>query len=122
MVFSCSAENEKAVIVRENYPCCRKTTTDSRMWVYCNGKINDRSNIIFDYYPNRIYHEEKLLAELTAEKRYKQRLVKIKPLLDAEVLYTLSFTLNGSCLYHILPVFHHDNGNIMETEHFQTKK
>ena len=31
----------------------RKTTTDSRMWVYCNGKINDRNNIIFDYHPTR---------------------------------------------------------------------
>ena len=31
----------------------RKATTDSRMWVYCNGKINDRSNIIFDYHPAR---------------------------------------------------------------------
>lgn len=32
---------------------------------------------------NRIYHKEGLLAELTAEKRYKQRLLKVKPLLDA---------------------------------------
>jgi hypothetical protein len=32
---------------------------------------------------DRIYHEEGLLAELTAEERYKQRLVKVKPLLDA---------------------------------------
>jgi hypothetical protein len=31
---------------------------------------------------NRIYHEEGLLAELTAEERYEQRLVKVKPLLD----------------------------------------
>ena len=31
----------------------RKATTNSRMWVYCNGKINDRSNIIFDYHPTR---------------------------------------------------------------------
>ena len=31
----------------------RKATTDSRMWVYCNGKINDRSNIIFVYHPTR---------------------------------------------------------------------
>ena len=31
----------------------RKATIDSRMWVYCNGKINDRSNIIFDYHPTR---------------------------------------------------------------------
>ena len=32
---------------------------------------------------NRIYHEEGLLADLTAEERYEQRLVKVKPLLDA---------------------------------------
>lgn len=121
------------------------------MWVYCNGKMNDRSIIIFEYQPTRggkhpaaflkgfvgylicdgydaynavvgakrcgcwthtrryfveahpkdksaystsvaakavnfcdsIYHEEGLLAELTAEERYRQRLVKVKPLLDA---------------------------------------
>ena len=129
----------------------RKATTDSRMWVYCNGKMNDRSIIIFEYqqtrggihpakflkgfkgflicdgydaynavvgtkrcgcwthtrrrfaealpkdksaystsvaakavdFCNRIYHEEGLLADLTAEERYEQRLVKVKPLLDA---------------------------------------
>lgn len=128
----------------------RKSTSQSRMWVYCNGKMNDRSIIIFDYQPtrkgehaaeflngfngylicdgydaynavksakrcgcmthtrrhfvealpkdksaystsvsakavdfcNRIYHEERLLADLTAEERYKQRLAKVKPLLD----------------------------------------
>ncbi len=31
----------------------RKPTTVSRMWVYCNGKINDRSIIIFEYQPTR---------------------------------------------------------------------
>ena len=31
----------------------RKATTDSRMWVYCKGKINDCSNTIFDYHPTR---------------------------------------------------------------------
>ena len=129
----------------------RKATTDSRVWVYCNGKMNDRSIIIFEYQPtragvhpaaflknfvgylicdgydaynavkgakrcgcwthtrrhfvdafpkdksaystsvavkavefcNKIYHEEHLLAELSAEERQKQRLVKVKPLLDA---------------------------------------
>ena len=129
----------------------RKATADSRMWVYCNGKMNDRSIIIFEYQQTRggvhpakflsgftgflicdgydaynavtgtkrcgcwthtrrrfiealpkdrsayntsvaakalsfcdsIYHEEKLLAELTAAERYEQRLVKVKPLLDA---------------------------------------
>ena len=87
----------------------RKATTDSRMWVYCNGKMNERSIIIFEYQPtragvhmpkdksayntsvaakavefcNKIYHEEHLLADLTATERYEQRLVKVKPLLDA---------------------------------------
>ncbi len=32
---------------------------------------------------NRIYHEEHLLTEMNAEERQKQRLVKVKPLLDA---------------------------------------
>lgn len=129
----------------------RKPTIKSRMWVYANGKMNDRSIIIFEYQPtrsgahpaeflkkfvgylicdgydaynavsgtkrcgcwthtrryfvealpkdssaystsvaakavnfcDRIYHEEGLLANLTAEERYEQRLVKVKPLLDA---------------------------------------
>ena len=33
-------------------------------------------------YFDRIYHEEGLLANMTAEERYKECLVKIKPLLD----------------------------------------
>ena len=33
-------------------------------------------------YFDRIYHEEGLLANMTAEERYKERLVKINPLLD----------------------------------------
>lgn len=32
---------------------------------------------------DKIYHEEKQLADLTATERYEQRLVKAKPLLDA---------------------------------------
>ena len=31
----------------------RKATSESRMWVYCYGKINDRSIVIFDYKPTR---------------------------------------------------------------------
>lgn len=31
----------------------RKAKTDSRMWVYCNGKVNDHSNILFEYQPTR---------------------------------------------------------------------
>ena len=31
----------------------KKARTDSRMWVYCNGKINDHSNILFEYQPTR---------------------------------------------------------------------
>ncbi len=133
------------------------------MLVYCNGKINDRSNIIFDYHHtrksenavrslgefdgflvcdgyaaynalkntrrcgclthvrrywvtalpkdksayatsaavkgvefcNRIYHEEKLLTELTAEERYNQRLVKIKPLLDAFFAWAEELQVSG---------------------------
>nr|WP_242843408.1 IS66 family transposase [Ruminococcus albus] len=33
-------------------------------------------------YFNKIYHEENLLADSSTEYRYKQRLVKVKPLLD----------------------------------------
>ncbi len=128
----------------------RKATSESRMWVYCNGKMNDRSIVIFDYKPtrkganaqeflngfigylvrdgfsgyhqvtgvkhcacmihvrrgfvntmpkdsksqqssvaakavgyfDRIYYEESLLKEMSAEERKQQRLAKIKPLLD----------------------------------------
>ena len=31
----------------------RKATSESRMWVYCNGRINDQSIVIFDYKPTR---------------------------------------------------------------------
>lgn len=31
----------------------KKAKTDSRMWVYCNGKVNDHSNILFEYQPTR---------------------------------------------------------------------
>mgnify|MGYP003301099500 CR=1 FL=1 len=31
----------------------KKAKTDSRMWVYCNGKMNDHSNILFEYQPTR---------------------------------------------------------------------
>ena len=128
----------------------RKATSESRMWVYCNGKINDRSIVIFDYKPTRkganaaeflngwsgylvrdqfsgyhvlknvkhcgcmahmrrrfveaipsnkklhstsvavqaverikrIYHEEGLLKNCTADERYKERQKTIKPLID----------------------------------------
>ena len=31
----------------------RKATSESRMWVYCNGKMNDRSIVMFEYQPTR---------------------------------------------------------------------
>ena len=144
----------------------RKATTESKMWVYCNGKMNDRSIVIFDYKPtrkganaqeflqgfhgylvrdgfsgyhkvtgvkhvacmihvrrafvnampsdkpiygvsyateavkcfDRIYHEESLLKEMTAEDRKQQRLAKIKPLLDELFawLETLQVSGNGN--------------------------
>ena len=129
----------------------RRPTSKSQMWVYCNGKMNDRNIIVFEYQPtrsgkhprnflrdysgymlcdgfdaynavegakrcgcwthtrrkfveclpkdkalhetsvaakavgfcDRIYHEENLLENMTAEERKEQRLVKVKPLLDA---------------------------------------
>jgi len=141
----------------------RKATAESKMWVYCNGKMNDCSLIIFDYKPtrkgenaqaflqgfhgylvrdgfsgyhvvtgvkhcgcmtharryfvnampkdkaahgssiaaeavryfDRIYHEEGLLKDLTAEERYKERLAKIKPLLDELFAWLESLPVNG---------------------------
>lgn len=141
----------------------RKATAESKMWVYCNGKMNDRSIILFDYKPtrkgenaqkflggfsgylvrdgysgyhvvtgvkhcgcwtharryfvnampsdkalqstslaakavdfcNRIYHEEGLLKELSAEERYKERLAKIKPLLDEFFAWLKSLQVSG---------------------------
>jgi len=128
----------------------RKATSESRMWVYCNGRINDQSIVIFDYKPTRkganaaeflkgwsgylvrdqfsgyhvlknvkhcgcwahmrrrfveaipsnkklhstsvavqaverikrIYHEEGLLKDCSADERYKERQKIIKPLID----------------------------------------
>ena len=141
----------------------RKATAESKMWVYCNGKMNDRSIIIFDYKPTRkgenaqvflrgfngylvrdgysgyhvvtgvkhcgcmtharryfvnampkdksahgssiaakaveyfarIYHEEGLLKDMTAEERYKERLAKIKPLLDELFAWLESLQVSG---------------------------
>ena len=141
----------------------RKATTDSRMWVYCNGKENDSNIVIFDYqqtrggehparflkdyskylvcdgydaynavttavrcgcmahtrrkfveamptdkelqktsvaakaveYCNRIYHEENLLKDLSAEERYNQRLVKVKPLLEAFFSWLETIQVSG---------------------------
>ena len=141
----------------------RKPTTKSRMWVYCNGKMNSRSIIIFDYQPtrkgehaaqflkkfsgymicdgydgygavsgvkrcgcwthtrrkfveamppdkalqstsaaakavefcNKIYHEEGLLAAVTAEERYEQRLAKVKPLLDDFFVWLETLQVSG---------------------------
>lgn len=141
----------------------RKATTDSRMWVYCNGKENDRNIVVFEYQPtrggehparflsgyegylvcdgydaynavtgavrcgcwahtrrkfveampgdkelqkssvaakaveycNKIYHEENLLKELSAEERYEQRLVKVKPLLEAFFAWLETLPVSG---------------------------
>ena len=40
-------------VVQVLHEADRKATTDSRMWVYCNGKMNDRSIIIFEYQQTR---------------------------------------------------------------------
>lgn len=168
------AEDERVIAIRKYHSRRRnivpsasrkrqKATTESKMWVYCNGKINDRSIIIFDYKPTRkgenakdflsgfggylvcddyvgynavhgvkrcgcwthtrryfvnampkdkaaygssvavkavnfykqIYHEEGLLKELTAEKRYEQRLAKVKPLVDAFFAWLETVPVSG---------------------------
>ena len=44
----------------------RKATATSRMWVYCNGKMNDKSIIIFEYQPTRkSEHPKKFLEGFT---------------------------------------------------------
>lgn len=44
---------------------------------------------------DRIYHEEKQLADMTATERYEQRLVKVKPLLDAFFSWLESQNVSG---------------------------
>ena len=44
------ADETKIQVLREEG---RKASSESRMWVYCNGKINDKSIVIFDYKPTR---------------------------------------------------------------------
>lgn len=39
------ADETKIQVLREEG---RKASSESRMWVYCNGKINDKSIVIFD--------------------------------------------------------------------------
>ena len=141
----------------------RKATSESRMWVYCNGKMNDRSIVIFDYKPtrkganaqeflngfigylvrdgfsgyhkvtgvkhcgcmihvrrgfvdampkdsksqqssvaakavgyfDRIYYEEGLLKDMSAEERKQQRLAKIKPLLDELFVWLETVQVSG---------------------------
>ncbi len=141
----------------------RKATSESKMWVYCNGRMNDRSIVIFDYkltrkgenaqaflqgfyrylvrdgysgyhvvtsvkhcgcmtharryfvnalpkdkfaqetsvaaeavrYFERIYYEEKQLSGMTVDERYKQRLVMVKPLLDAFFAWLETLQISG---------------------------
>ena len=141
----------------------RKATTDSWLWAYCNGKMNDVSIVIFEYSPtrkgdnpklflngftgylvcdgydaynsvegakrcgcmahtrrgfvnamptdknlratsaaakgvefcDRIYHEEKMLKDLSPGERYEQRLSKVKPLLDEFFVWLETLQVSG---------------------------
>ena len=42
-----------------------------------------------------LYHEENLLAEMTAEERYKQRLVRVRPLLEAFFAWLETLQVSG---------------------------
>lgn len=143
----------------------QEETTTSQMWVYCNGKMNARSIVVFEYknnrrgenpaeflkeffgylicdgyagynavtwvkrcgclthvrrkfvklipedkelhktsaavktvnYCDRIYHEEHLLENCSAEERYEKRLEKVKPILDEMFAYLESITVSSSC-------------------------
>ena len=44
---------------------------------------------------NKIYHEEGLLAAVTAEERYEQRLAKVKPLLDDFFVWLETLQVSG---------------------------
>ena len=46
-------------------------------------------------YCNKIYHEEGLLADMSSEERYEQRLVKVKPLLDAFFAWLETLPVSG---------------------------
>lgn len=46
-------------------------------------------------YCNRIYREERILADMSAEERYEQRLVKVKPLLDAFFAWLETLPVSG---------------------------
>ncbi len=46
-------------------------------------------------YFEQIYHEENLLSGMTAEERYKQRQVKVKPLLDAFFAWLETLQVSG---------------------------
>lgn len=46
-------------------------------------------------YFERIYYEENQLSGMTAEERYKQRLVKVKPLLDAFFVWLETLQVSG---------------------------
>ena len=48
-------------------------------------------------YCDRIYHEEHLLEDCTAEERYEKRLEKVKPVLDEMFSYLESITVSSSC-------------------------
>ncbi|MEE3451651.1 MAG: transposase, partial [Acutalibacteraceae bacterium] len=67
---------------------CRTRRTQAVLPILLQAKAVD--------FCNKIYHEENLLKEMTAEERYNQRLVKVKPLLDAFFTWLETVPVKGN--------------------------
>lgn len=52
-LMSCSVIHADETVVQVLNEPDRKARTDSRMWVYCAGKYEEHSNILFEYTPTR---------------------------------------------------------------------
>ncbi len=52
-LLSCSVIHADETVVQVLHEPNRKAKTDSRMWVYCAGKYEGHSNILFEYSPTR---------------------------------------------------------------------
>ena len=52
-LLTCSVIHADETVVQVLHEQGKKATTDSRMWVYCAGKYEAHSNILFEYTPTR---------------------------------------------------------------------
>ena len=63
-LLSCSVIHADETVVQVLHEPNRKAKTESRMWVYCAGKYEAHSNILFEYTPTRNGdHAKKFLGD-----------------------------------------------------------